>query len=76
MTFKVGDVVTWDSQADGRWRDKTGTVEQVIAPGTRPKGKGWGLGRDHESHVVRVRKGKRSKAYWPRVAYLIPTVRQ
>lgn len=29
QTFKVGDVVTWTSQAAGSWKTKTGTVTHL-----------------------------------------------
>lgn len=29
QTFKVGDVVTWTSQAAGSWKTKTGVITEV-----------------------------------------------
>jgi hypothetical protein len=67
-TFKVGDRVTWTSQANGGERTKTGEVTDVIKPGYRPGDKVAGCGgqRDHESYVVRVH----SRLFWPRVSKL------
>ena len=31
--IKVGDVVTWESQARGSWVEKCGTVVAVVPPG-------------------------------------------
>lgn len=31
--FKIGDIVTWKSQAGGIWKTKTGTVVTVGTPG-------------------------------------------
>lgn len=82
MSFKIGDRVTWSSQAQGFAREKTGTVVEVVEKGNRPsrkfddlhKGIGCGYGRDHDSYVVEVRTGKTDKAkpkhYWPRASAL------
>lgn len=32
--LKLGDVVTWRSQANGYWAEKTGTIIAVMNPGT------------------------------------------
>ena len=78
LKFNLGDAVTWTSQSAGVVKNKTGIVEQVVAPKTYPdrerfvqlyRGPGVGLSREHESYVVRV-PGKTAKAagklYWPR----------
>lgn len=84
MGFKIGDKVTWSSQAQGFAREKTGVVVEVVAAGNRPsrkfddlhKGVGCGYGRDHDSYVVEVRTGKTDKAkpkhHWPRASALKP----
>jgi hypothetical protein len=59
--FKLGDTVTWRSQAGGNWKTKTGVIVEV-----RPDG--YKLRRG-ESYVVRV-KGRHGGLYWPRVAQL------
>ncbi|MBR8194134.1 hypothetical protein KDW82_34550 [Burkholderia vietnamiensis] len=80
--FKVGDTVTWSSQASGFAKTKTGVIEQVVQAKAYPdrerfpqlyRGSGTGLYRDHESYVVRV-PGKTPKSagklYWPRAGAL------
>jgi len=68
-TFKLGEVVHWDSQAnDGYWT-KVGEVAAVMPPKCRDipglmkqlgekhnciKQSGWGFARDHESYVILV----------------------
>ena len=75
MTFRVGDDVSWTSQAQGFTRRKVGTVAEVVPAGQRPdrarfarlyKGAGVGFARDNESYVVMVG----NAPYWPRVAHL------
>jgi len=80
--FKVGDVVTWRSQANASWLEKTGTVAEVVPAGSMPdrrrfpslyKSSGVGSSRNHESYVVHLFAGKRGatlKVYWPRVSAL------
>lgn len=71
-TFKVGDLVEWDSQAGGFWKSKKGRVVEIVPPGEVPKNplvRGPGLGgRPYESYVIEV-PGKTVKAkvqaYWP-----------
>lgn len=85
--LKVGDAVTWSSQAGGSTKIKVGVIEQVVAPKTYPdrerfpqlyRGSGVGLCREHVSYVVRV-PGKTPKSagtlYWPRAASLSWVVR-
>lgn len=82
--FKIGDKVTWVSQAGGHTKVKSGVVEEVVKPGGRPSreafeslytGNGVGAPRQHLSYVVRV-PGATSKSagvvYWPRAASLQP----
>jgi hypothetical protein len=99
MSFKVGDWVTWKSQANGSTRVKMGRVVGVVPAkhhkltyrglkyyvdglspsevnqqyNTGPIDAG-GIGRDHESYLVRVSPPDKSKAkpklYWPRVVGL------
>lgn len=81
-TFKVGDTVTWSSQANGSAKRKTGIVVCVV-PANTPAHK-WainhddylasspafdgGMPRNHESYLVGIpRRGGRFKLYWPRV---------
>jgi hypothetical protein len=68
--LKRGDIVTWTSQAAGASKAKTGEIVEVVAAGARPPGKGWGWARDHESYLVRVPVGKRTRLYWPRASRL------
>lgn len=74
--FKVGDRVSWTSQAGGYSKTKTGSVAAVVRPGEYPdraqflslyRGAGVGIARDHESYVVTV---KGAGVYWPRVKAL------
>jgi hypothetical protein len=78
--YKLGDRVTWTSQARGATKTKTGTVVEVVPKGGRPnrsqfpslyKDAGVGFSRTHESYVVSV-PNKRSgvKIYWPLVRNL------
>lgn len=70
--FKVGDEVTWTSQAAGSSKTKTGIIVALIPPrgiipkAVRPPGAGWP--RNHESYVVQVG----TQFYWPRVSHLLP----
>ena len=81
--IKLGDRVTWTSQAAGATKTKTGIIIGVVKAGSRPdrvkfkqlckNGIGWS--RNHESYVVSVDVGKREKGvsfrqYWPRVSAL------
>ncbi len=80
FNYKLGDRVTWTSQAQGSSKTKTGTVVEVVPKGGRPnrdkfpslyKDAGVGFSREHESYVVSV-PNKRSgvKIYWPLVKNL------
>jgi len=73
--MKIGDKVTWESQAGGYRKTKIGEIVDVVPAGNRPSvdnfpdlhkaGVGWG--RNHRSYVVRVGK----KHYWPIVKNLV-----
>lgn len=75
VTFAVGQQVQWTSQSRGSSTTKSGVVVAVVPPGKRPsrsafpdlyRGAACGLGRKHESYVVRVG----HQHYWPRVSGL------
>ena len=80
MGFKVGDEVTWESQANGGWAKKIGYVVEVIPAGKPISSSkfstlsGGGLPRKEESYVVCVGPKPDSRAkpkyYWPRVSAL------
>jgi hypothetical protein len=71
MSMKVGDEVTWTSQAGGSAKRKKGVIVQVVAarsmPEPLPKHYGGGMWRDHESYVVDCRKSltHAPNTYWP-----------
>jgi hypothetical protein len=69
VTFKVGDMVEWESQAGSYWKRKRGQVWEIVPPVARPNVRGVGFGRDHESYVVWV---PGTGKYWPRVSHLKP----
>lgn len=81
-SFKLGETVSWISQAQGCTRKKAGKVVEVVPPGEYPdrdrfrslyKGSGVGLSRNHESYVVKAQQvsGRQTKKiYWPRVKNL------
>ncbi len=77
--IQLGTMVKWSSQAQASTKTKTGEVVEVVQAGSRPdralfpdlyRGAGVGMGRDHESYVVRVdvgkKPGKTFRHYWPR----------
>lgn len=77
--FRVGMEVEWISSSNGTTKTKRGRVEAVILKGERPtagqrkEADAYGIGRDHESYLVRVpgkTKSSRGKLYWPRVSAL------
>ncbi len=53
-TFQVGDHVSWQSQAGGHWKQKIGTVVEVVPAFKIPRDKNFGSNRRHESYVVEV----------------------
>jgi len=75
--LQVGDWVSWESQARGGYRKKTGEVVAIVPAGRQPsredfpqlyRGPGVGLPRAHASYVVKVTTGKRRRSfrvYWP-----------
>ncbi|WP_238556028.1 hypothetical protein [Dickeya sp. NCPPB 3274] len=82
MTFDIGDAVFWESQANGSYKRKEGTIVAVIPAGIAPvltshasllpPGAG-SLPRKEQSYIVSV-PGKTDKAkpkhYWPRTSAL------
>ncbi len=81
--FKVGDMVTWSSQANAYWKVKTGKIIVIVPAGKIPDQigflhryiimfDGWGK-RTTESYLVEV-PGKTKKAmpklYWPHASQL------
>lgn len=74
--FKLGDPVTWTSQAAGFEKTKTGTIVAVVPPMGNPRHlvpegmslDASGLHREHESYLVRV--GNSKRLYWPVVKRL------
>jgi hypothetical protein len=78
--FRVGDSVSWRSQAGGYWKEKVGVVVFVVPAGVPPHhvlrssddfhGDFALGGRDHETYLVQI--GKSKNLYWPRVSALNP----
>ena len=79
--FKLGDLVTWTSQAGGKSKTKQGIVIAVISANESPyraflRNSEYRLRalagslRSHESYLIQV--GKSKKLYWPLVKYLKP----
>lgn len=71
--FRVGTLVTWTSQAAGIVRTKKGTIVEIVPRGKRPtRVDSAGMGRNHESYVVRASPdgGKTWRRYWPKVKLL------
>ncbi len=67
--YGVGDVVTWDSQANGTWKNKKGKIVAVLKAYVHPRcfygdkvGKN-ALARSTASVVVECQ----GKLYWPRM---------
>ena len=59
--LKVGDEVTWVSQAAGTWKKKTGKIVEVVKPRSRPATISHSGGHKHTTYVVDVG----GKVYWP-----------
>lgn len=68
--FYVGDKVTWSSQSQGSWKEKTGIVAAVIPSHSRPNAEEWpqlfsgvgpGSARRHISYIVIAN----MRVYWP-----------
>lgn len=87
-TFSVGSSVTWRSQAQGVWKQKTGIVIEVVPAGEKPLNHTTISRRDHESYIVLVPRvaeaGKRGihpprpkvlkpEIYWPVRSQLKPS---
>lgn len=69
--FKVGDHVTWRSQAAGTWKKKTGVVVQVVPPKVQPsKVRTGAFYRKAESYVVHIPNRGKGTYYWPLVSAL------
>lgn len=75
LELKVGDMVTWRSQSQGSWTQKTGVVAAIIPSHSRPDATLWprlfssdgpGGARRHQSYIVLVDK----RPYWPIVTKL------
>lgn len=70
MEMKKGTRVTWESQANGTWKSKAGTVIECVPVAcipTRAKIRNPGLPRNHVSYLIQEDGGK---FYWPRVSAL------
>lgn len=79
--FKEGDEVSWSSQAQGSFKEKTGEVVEVIPAESNVRKSKFaqfldapGLPRKEESYIVCVgpKPGSRAKPkyYWPRTSAL------
>lgn len=70
MSFEIGDIVRWESQASGWWKVKEGLVVEVVPPGHNPEYRtaldGAGLPRPKVSYVIKVG----NRFYWPRTRHL------
>jgi hypothetical protein len=66
-SFSVRDRVSWRSQAGGHWKQKAGTVVEVVPAHKIPRDKGFGSSRHHESYIVSVLHSPNAKPerYWP-----------
>lgn len=76
--YKVGDSVTWESQSQGSWKSKTGTVAAIIPANVRPDATEWpqlfngvgpGSARARQSYIVIVD----NRVYWPVARKLKPS---
>lgn len=75
LKFKLGDKVKWQSQSGGFWKEKRGTIVEVVGIGSRPRhaiyGGTTGMGRIYESYVVELEREPKGAAklkpryYWP-----------
>lgn len=67
--FKIGDVVTWKSQANGTWKSKTGKIVEIVPPHVVPtsmRSSRIGGTRHDESYVVQTE----DSLNWPLVSKL------
>lgn len=75
VEMKLGDIVKWQSQANGSTKVKVGKIvavvpagQNAVAPvGYSTKNLGFGGPRNHESYLVAAGK----LIYWPRVSKLV-----
>jgi hypothetical protein len=67
--FKLGDRVRWQSQAAGSWKEKRGTIVEVVPAKRQPSNAPYSGSRSHEWYVVDVD----GQLYYPRVSALIKT---
>lgn len=68
-TFKVGQKVTWKSQAGGYMKTKTGKIVGIIKAGTAPAkkfGNFAGAGRKAPSFIIEAN----GRYYWPHTTLL------
>ena len=67
--FRLGDKVSWKSQAGGWTKIKYGVIVEVVRPACWPKLPLMDIGgsRNHESYIVLVGR----KYYWPLVKNLL-----
>ena len=86
MSFKLGNVVTWTSQAQGTAKTKTGNVLAIVPPGVKAVDvlvkvvterhaslTGVGMSRNAESYLIEVpgpTPSSKMRLYWPNVAAL------
>lgn len=79
IDFKLGDIVIWNSSANGKTKKQVGTIVEIVAANNRPdpkrvpmfrKGRQLGT-RSGESYVVEVDgKGGKKEYLWPLVSKL------
>ena len=68
--FRLGDLVTWSSQAAGSWATKTGEDVEIVPPRRDPLQLIAGSPRNDVSYIVKVvemgkRGPKKARYYWP-----------
>lgn len=77
-TFRVGDKVEWESQAQGYCKVKTGVIVAIVHQGLLPTNAcplkyetnrfSMSQPRDHRSYLIKV--GNSYNLNWPRVCHL------
>lgn len=86
MDFKLGDTVTWTSQANAGYKRKTGKIIVILPANSKPYSfiseeiffkyncaavDPRSLPRNHRSYLVSIENGNaKPKLYWPRVSLL------
>jgi hypothetical protein len=78
MILVKGNIVRWTSQSAGITRTKQGVVVRVLDKHERPVEVGSsGMGREHESYLIRAsvidgseQQRRRTRLYWPKVSKL------